>query len=303
MPTVSPKTHMDRALDTLTNLGNDFFTQLPLLVIGIVAFGIFVLLARLAATLMKTVARRAHLDTSLTNILSSLITAFITLLGLLVAAVIVFPAFSLGNLFAGIGLTSLIIAFGLKDVMQNFMAGIMILWRKPFQVGDQIQTQGYEGTVEEINIRSVYIRTFSDERVVIPTGSIYIKPVVVSTAYPKRRVKMTVGIGYFNAIETARSLIREILTAMPEVSREPEPWIYVSEFAPSEIKLSIYFWTGPEEASTLRVLDMAATRIKRAFDEAGIAIPYPHQVVLFHDATGSRPEDIQRENYLQHRPS
>ncbi len=106
-----------------------------------------------------------------------------------------------GDLVAGLGITSVAIGFAFKDVLQNFFAGILILWRKPFVVGDQIKFREFEGAIEEINVRSTRIKTFDGERAVIPNGDIYANAVLVKTAYEKRRVKFVVGIGYLDDIE------------------------------------------------------------------------------------------------------
>lgn len=92
------------------------------------------------------------------------------LLGFLIAAVIVFPTFNPGDLVAGLGLTSVALGFAFKDVLQNFFAGLLILWRRPFVVGDQIKVREYEGTVEEINVRSTRIKTYDGERAIIPNA-------------------------------------------------------------------------------------------------------------------------------------
>ena len=83
------------------------------------------------------------------------------------------------------------------------------------------------------------------------------------------------------------------------VLNDPGPWIYVSELAPSSVNFIVYFWAHSEQANILKVSDKVATGIKYALDQAGIDMPFPHEVVLFHDTTGSRDGDIKRENYLQ----
>jgi small-conductance mechanosensitive channel len=201
-------------------------------------------------------------------------------LGLFVAAVVVFPTFSPGDLIAGLGITSVAIGFAFKDVLQNFFAGILILWRRPFVVGDEIKIGNYEGTVEEITTRSTRLKTYDGERAVLPNGDVYTGAVLVRTAYPSRRVRLTVGIGYPDSIEQARSVIREVLDSTEGVLSEPRPAVLVAEFAPSSVNLNIFFWTTTRQATVLKVIDSAMTGIKTALDEAGIDIPYPHTVVL-----------------------
>jgi len=211
-----------------------------------------------------------------------------------VAAVIVFPAFKPGDLIAGLGITSIAIGFAFKDILQNWLAGVFILWRRPFQVGDEIRTKGHEGTVEQIAVRSTMLKTYDGERVVVPNSEVYTDTLLVRTAYHQRRVRFTVGIGYLDSIEEAREAILGVLRDTEGVLDEPGPWVQVIELAPSSVNFALYFWVEAPQANVLRVSDRVATGIKLALDRAGIDMPYPHTVVLFHDVTGTRPGDVRR---------
>jgi small conductance mechanosensitive channel len=230
----------------------------------------------------------------LADLLGRLASAVIAMLGLLIAAVIIFPTFKPGDLLAGLGITSIAIGFAFKDILQNWLAGVFILWRRPFHVGDQIRTKEYEGTVEEINVRSTILKTYDGERVVVPNSDVYTNIVLVRTAYPRRRVRFTVGVSYIDSIEEARATIHHVLQETDGVLPDPGPWVYVTELAPSAVNFVVYFWVEPEQANVLKVSDGVATGIKLALDQAGIDMPYPHTVVLFHDATGTRQRDIDR---------
>jgi small conductance mechanosensitive channel len=261
--------------------------HLPYLILGFVVFVFFVVGARLAKSILITAGRRTRLDRTLADLLGRLVSAFTTILGLFVAAVIIFPTFNPGDLIAGLGITSVAIGFAFKDVLQNFFAGILILWRRPFIVGDEIKFQSYEGTVEEITTRSTRVKTYDGERAVLPNGDVYTSAVLVRTAYNNRRVRLSVGIGYQDSIERAQSVIREVLQKTEGVLHEPAPSVFVAELAPSSVNLNVFFWTNSRQASLLRVSDTAMTGIKLALDEAGIDIPYPHTVVLNQPPTTS----------------
>lgn len=255
-------------------------THLPYLILGFVVFLFFLIAARIAKSILNTAGRRTRLDRTLADLLGRLTSAFTIILGLFVAAVVIFPTFNPGDLIAGLGITSVVIGFAFKDVLQNFFAGILILWRRPFIVGDEIKVGNYEGTVEEITTRSTRVRTYDGERAVLPNSDVYTSAVLVRTAYSNRRVRLSVGIGYQNSIERARSVIREVLKKTEGVLPQPAPSVFVAELASSSVKLNVFFWTNSRQASVLSVTDSAMTGIKLALDEAGIDIPYPHTVVL-----------------------
>lgn len=274
--------------NTLHNLWVGFLGQLPYIVIGLIVFVAFLVVARVLKRTVRAAGERTRLDLTLADLLGRLASFVITVLGLFVAAVIIFPAFKPGDLITGLGITSVAIGFAFKDVLQNFFAGILILWRRPFIVGDQIRAREYEGTVEEITVRSTRLRTYDGERAVLPNGDVYTHAVLVRTAYDKRRVKFTVGIGYPDSIEEARSTIKRVLTETEGVLADPAPWIYVTELAPSSVNFTVYFWVQSEQAKVLEVSDRVATGIKLALDRAGIDMPFPHRVILFQNVTGTR---------------
>ena len=288
----------DTIWNSMFGLLNSFLARLPYLVVALIVFGIFLIIARLVSRVVSAAGQRTRLDLTLAELLGRLVSFVITILGVFVAAVIIFPAFKPGDLVAGLGITSVAVGFAFKDVLQNFFAGILILWRKPFVVGDQLRFREYEGTVEEITVRSTRLKTFDGERAVIPNGDIYANAVLVKTAYEKRRVKFIVGIGYLDDIEAGRETIRRVLDQTEGVLDDPGPWIYVSELAPSSVNFTVYFWVESNQANVLKISDKVATGIKYALDEAGIDMPYPHSVVLFHDATGTRDGDIEQAKYL-----
>lgn len=254
--------------------------HLPYLVLGLGVFLFFLITARLVKRISIAAGRQTRLDLTLADLLGRLASAFTIILGLFVAAVVIFPTFRPGDLIAGLGITSVAIGFAFKDVLQNFFAGILILWRRPFIVGDEIKVGSYEGTVEEITTRSTRVRTYDGERAVLPNGDVYTDTVLVRTAYDNRRVRLSVGIGYQDSIEQAREVIHEVLKKTEGVLHEPGPMVFLTELAPSSVNFNVYFWTSARQANVLAVIDRAITGIKLGLDDANIDIPYPHLVVL-----------------------
>lgn len=296
-----PEFDINIVWNTLRGLGETVLERSPYVVVAIIVFAIFYVGARIARRAINVTGERTRIDATLASLLGRLASFAITVLGLFVAAVIIFPTFHPGDLIAGLGITSVAIGFAFKDVLQNFFAGILILWRRPFVVGDQIQVNGYEGTVEVITVRSTRLKTYDGERAVLPNGDVYTSAILVRTAFDRRRVKLTVGIGYPDSIDEARETIHRVLAETEGVFSEPGPWVYVTELAASSVNFTVYFWTSSAQADVLAVSDRVATGIKKALDSAGIDMPFPHTVVLFHDSTGSRDGDIAREAYLESR--
>lgn len=283
----------DVVWQVFAQLGVRFLVHLPYLILGVVVFLGFVLAARILKSVLLTAGRRTRLDLTLADLLGRLASAFTIVLGLFVAAVVIFPTFNPGDLIAGLGITTVAIGFAFKDVLQNFFAGVLILWRRPFIVGDEIKVGDYEGTVEEITTRSTRLKTYDGERAVLPNGDVYTGAVLVRSAYSSRRVRVTVGIGYKNSIERARSVIHSVLKKTEGVLHDPGPWVYVAELAPSSVNFTIFFWTNSQQANVLMLTDRVISGIKLGLDEAGIDIPYPHSVVL-QEKTQNKPAREER---------
>ncbi|HZI46602.1 MAG TPA: mechanosensitive ion channel family protein [Pyrinomonadaceae bacterium] len=293
-PTPNPTRTFDPNImwQVFRNLGASVVARVPYLLFGLIAFIIFLVIARILKTILITAGERTRLDITLAELLARLVSAATIILGLLVAAVIIFPTFRPGDLIAGLGITSVAIGFAFKDVLQNFFAGILILWRRPFIVGDEIKIREFEGTVEDITTRSTRVKTYDGERAILPNGDVYTSALLVRNAYESRRVRVTVGIGYKDSIESARKIIHDVLGKTKGVLGSPEPWVYVSELAPSSVNLTLYFWTGSRQANVLKLSDEVATAVKNALDQAHIDIPYPQVVV--HPADGQVSEENRR---------
>ncbi|GAB2567292.1 mechanosensitive ion channel family protein [Spirosoma areae] len=274
---------------TVRDFGKGTAERLPYIIVGTLVFVFFWMLGKLVKKIINKVAVQSHaIDDTLANLVSRIVSTLISIFGFLAACVVIFPSFKPGDIIAGLGITSVAIGFAFKDILQNFFAGLLILWRRPFKVGDQIRLKDFEGTVEEINMRSTRLKTYDGERVILPNGDVYTSSILVRTAYDIRRLKFVVGIGYPDSIEEARQVIYKVLTGVDGVLNDPVPWVYVSELAGSSVNLTVYFWVESQQANALKVSDKVATGIKLALDKAGIDMPYPHTVVLLEpQAAGS----------------
>lgn len=278
-----PEFEVTSVWQMFVRMGESFIARIPYIVVGIIVFFIFFFFGRVARVLARRVGTRVGMDPMLADLFGRLASGLSIILGFFAAGAVIFPSITPGDLVAGLGVTSVAIGFAFKDILQNFFAGILILWRRPFRIGDQILTNNYEGTVEDINIRSTHLKTYSGERVVMPNGEVFMHAVLVRTAYGTRRVRLQVGIGYGDDIEEARQIIHQVLKESEGVLQDPGPWVLLAEFAPSSVNFDVYFWVEAEQANVLSVTDNVASRLKPAFDRAKIDMPYPTTVVLLRD--------------------
>ncbi|NEQ31310.1 MAG: mechanosensitive ion channel family protein [Leptolyngbya sp. SIO4C5] len=268
---------------------------LPGIVLGIIVFAIFWIIARIVRSLIRRFSHRRR-SRNVALVLARLIQSGIILLGALVALSIVFPSFGAGDLFQLLGIGGVAIGFAFRDILQNFLAGILILLTEPFQVEDQIVYNDFEGTVEKIQTRATTIRTYDGRRVVIPNAELFTNAVTVNTAYEKRRLQYDIGIGYGDDIDQAKRLILDVLSNDQDALQDPGPEVLVVDLAGSTINLRARWWIKPpRRADALSTQDRILARICAVLTENGIDMPFPTQQILFHDQTEETDGDRSRQ--------
>lgn len=273
-----------------------FMRLVPNIIIAAVVF----VVVMIVATIAKRLILRATRDREASNVgtvLGRLAQWTLLLVGLMLAVSIVSPSVGPAEFVGALGVTSVAIGFAFKDILQNFLAGILILLREPFKIGDAIQFGDYSGTVSAIETRSTYLRTWDGRDVIIPNGQIFTSPVEVITAHPQRRNSCTVGIGYADDIRAAQRLVLETIKSVEGVLEQPEPFVQTVELGASSVNLQAFWWTRNEDYGSAG--SEVITRIKERLDEAGIDMPYPTQVHLLHDQTEATDGDRtqQREGW------
>jgi small-conductance mechanosensitive channel len=203
--------------------------------------------------------------------------------GALVACVIAFPDLRLGDLIGLLGLGSVAIGFAFQDIFKNFLAGILLLLQEPFQIGDQIRVGDYEGTVEEIAIRSTQIRTYLGERLFVPNAIIFTSEIQVRTAMNCRRTDLPIGVDYNTPLPRVIEVLRDAAMGVDGVFENPAPVVEFEGFGDSAIDLKVRYWTKPTQADVLRVKSKMVMALKQACDRAEINIPYPIRTVYWYD--------------------
>jgi small conductance mechanosensitive channel len=180
-------------------------------------------------------------------------------------------------LIAVIGAAGFVIAFALQNTLSNFASGLMIMFYKPFDIGDFVQTSEVMGTVRSMTLVTTNMMTPDNKLLVVPNNELWGKVVTNATGSKERRVDLVFGIGYDDDIEQAERVLNEVVTAHPSVLKEPEPVIAVSELADSSVNLICRPWVKTPDYWTA-YWDITRT-VKERFDTEGISIPFPQRDV------------------------
>jgi small-conductance mechanosensitive channel len=189
---------------------------------------------------------------------------------------------SLGPLVGTLGVGGLALAFAGQSILGNFLASIILQLRHPFRRGDQVSVgKDSEGTVDEVNFRTVVLRTFDGQRVMVPCADVLASPIINHTTLGRRRTTLALSVAYEADLEKALTVLRTAIAGVKGVLERPAPEVWVKSFEDSGIGLAVRFWHAPDVASLWRVRSAVAVAAKRALDEAGIDIPFPQRVLRF----------------------
>ncbi|MDQ3611516.1 MAG: mechanosensitive ion channel family protein [Actinomycetota bacterium] len=229
---------------------------------------------------------------SFANVMGRVASLLLTFVGLLAAATVIFPTVKPVDVLGSLGIFSIAVGFAFRDILENLLAGILLLFRAPFLTGDEVDIDGTRGTVREINLRETVLRTYDGRRVLIPNATVYKNAIVVQTAYPAIRTEAVVGVAYGTDVATARELALKTLAALDLVLDDPAPQVLVDELGSSTIDLTLLWWSAPQQAIVLRARDAALAAVVGAYDDAGIEMP--SEIVIL-DSTPAMREALSRK--------
>jgi small conductance mechanosensitive channel len=275
---------------------NGFIALLPNMILALIIFAIFFFVARTIKKFVRNLTRDRRQARNLGLVLGRLAQGTTILVGLFVALSIVIPSLKANDLVQLLGISGVAIGFAFRDILQNFLAGILILLTEPFQIDDQIVFKDFEGTVENIQTRATTIRTYDGRRIVVPNSELFTNSVTVNTAFEHRRLEYDVGIGYSDNINEAKRLILEALHETDGVLETPAPDAILVELAGSTVNIRARWWVQPpRRADALTLQDRVLTNIKNTLTANGIDLPFPTQQILFHDQTEETDGDRSRQ--------
>lgn len=239
---------------------------------------IFVVGAKLIGSLTKWIRKSPKLDkleSSLRSFLGSFskIALYIVLI-ITVAMILGIPATSFITILASCGVA---IGLALQGSLSNFAGGIMILLFKPFKVGDYIEASGESGTVQDISVVYTIILTPDNKRVTIPNGTLTNSVIKNYSAENLRRVDMTFSTAYDADIDKVKKILTDIATSHPKALKDPEPTVKLSAHGDSALTYVVRIWCKNEDYWEVNF--DTTEKVKKAFDENQIEIPYPQMDV------------------------
>ncbi|MEQ9455062.1 MAG: mechanosensitive ion channel family protein [Phycisphaeraceae bacterium] len=268
---------------TLRDILNDFLAQIPALAVGLLLLLLTAVAAAIVRRFIRQMVEATHWRESLKVLAERFATMIVWILGLLLAIMVVFPDISPGDGLAALGIGSIAVGLAFRDIFENLFAGVLILWRFPFENGDFIDCQGHSGKVISVTVRNTIIRTVEGELLVIPNATIYKNVVRVLTHQPARRQTISCGVAYGESVSDARRTMQEALDSCrtPADARPRE--VFAQGFGASSIDFEITWWCGSTPQQIRESRDEIVQAIKDGLDTAGIEIPFPYRTLVFKD--------------------
>jgi small conductance mechanosensitive channel len=239
-----------------------WLTALLILVLGVLA-------SKLGKRWLRLVLNRSRVrdDALLKNFFLRTITVSIWIAAALLALDAL--ALPIGSLVAGLGITGLILGFGLRDTLSNFAAGLLLLIYRPFRAGELIEVEGTMGVVEELTIVNMQMTTTDGVRVIMPNSKVWGTKIVNHSLSKRRRLELELKVRD-DDVENAIKAIQAALADDPRILSTPPPHIRVLSLAENAATLSIWAWTSPEDFQAVSADEYL--RLLRGLREAELQI-------------------------------
>ncbi|WP_339922253.1 mechanosensitive ion channel family protein [uncultured Cyclobacterium sp.] len=246
------------------------------LIIGTLIFIFFIYLSRWIRNLVSNRLSRKTDDRLLTDFISAAIRSLVMIFGL--ALLLRFLGLSgvVNSLLAGAGITAFIIGFALKDIGENFLAGILLAFKRPFKIGDMVEINGINGKVLALNLRDTQVKTVDGKDVFIPNASIIKNPMINYTIDGYLSYSFTVGLDYGSNYIAAMQLISELIQSVPGIlGGDKKPTVLVKELATSTLNVRVTYWvnTYNYDQTDAKIHSNAVLKVLTGLEQKGFNLP------------------------------
>lgn len=228
----------------------------------------------LAKVLSRSVERlllKKQADVSLVGFLRSLTSVSLKVLVIITA--ITQLGVEMTSFVAILGAAGLAVGMAFSGTLSNFAGGVMILFFRPFKVGDYVQVQGEEGTVDEVQIFNTILTTIDNKVIILANGAVANGTIVNFTKAKRRRVDLTYGIAYGDDLKQAKDLLMRFMNENNQILKDPAPFVGLGELADSSVNLTVRAWVNTEDYWD--VFFSMNERVYNEFDQHGLSIPFP----------------------------
>lgn len=265
----------------------------PKILIALIIFVIFIFLGRMIGRAVAHIMMRGNFKPTHRNFFRNLTAWLLGILGLIIALNLLGMKGLAASLMAGGGITAIILGFAFREIGENFLAGFLLAFSRPFEVGDLIRIDDFQGIVKGLEMRSTHIRSADGRDIYIPSSKIFNNPLTNFTKDGLRRLSFKVGIDYADDSEKARNDLIEVVRKVENVLSDPAPGAIMSALTPQFVELELFFWIDTFKKGTdmLKITNEVIERCRMALMTGGYTVSANVSTNLA--LSGSRPVDIQ----------
>lgn len=268
------------AWDEIQRLWQQTVQKLPRLGLGLLVLGVAVL----SAILLAGATRRAfaqRLKPLLCDLAARAVSIPVVLLGVYLMLKIGGLSALAATVLGGTGLIGLVAGIAFRDILENYLASILISLRNPFKFDDLVEIAGHTGIVQRVTTRGTILMNLDGNHVQIPNAVVYKSIILNYTANPNRRETFTVGIGYESEVAMAQDIALRVLANHPAVLKDPEALVLVDQLGAATVNLRVSFWYEGTTYNGPKIKSSVIRLVKRAFEQHGISMPDEAREVIF----------------------
>lgn len=272
----------DLLIEKLVSWYEIFIKKIPNFIVAVFILFLFITLAKYTRTVVSKLLPKVSKNRSVNSLLETISFFTIFIIGIFTSLEVLGLEKTVTSILAGAGVIGLALGFAFQEIASNFVSGIFIAIKEPYQIGDIVEVESYTGTVKNIELRTTCLTTFDGLEVYIPNKDMFTKPIINYTSTPNRRVDVPVGVSYGDDLEKVEKVVREAVEKIEGRNKTKDIEIFYNEFGDSSINLTARIWIDfSKPIHYLSVKHDAIMNIKKAFDAHDITIPFPIRTLDF----------------------
>jgi small-conductance mechanosensitive channel len=281
------------AIQRVQDYVSSFIATLPLLGVALLVFVVFAFISLLIGRMRNPIPGTA-LSPILQNLVRRILRLVVLVVGVLLFLDILGITALVGALLGAAGLVGVAVGFAFQDIAENYLAGLLLSIRQPFNLGDTVRIGEHEGRVVKLTARELLMMSYEGNHVRLPNATVFKSDLVNFTRNPNRRFGFKAGIDVEEDLREVQRIGLQTLNAMRGVLEDPPPFMWIEELGDSNVVVGFYGWIDQREVDFMKVRSEALRLVKRALDEAQILMPEPIFNLKVHELTQAPGEPPER---------
>ncbi|HKK79056.1 MAG TPA: mechanosensitive ion channel family protein [Phaeodactylibacter sp.] len=284
---------LGRIWETLEGWVDSFMSNLPNLMLAVIVLALSIFLSRYVKKYFSKVVYRISSNHTVNSLLVNIATAAFLIVMLFVVLGILGLDTALTSLLAGAGVVGLAIGLAVQEPLMNVFSGILMSTKRLYNVGDLIESNGYYGVIQQVNLRSTIIKQMSGEEVLLPNKMIIQNPLTNYTVSKERRLDFSCGISYGDDLEKVKRITTEAIEQEVDYDKKRPVDFFYNEFGNSSINFIVRIWLKQTtQKNLLATQSQVVMAMKKAFDKNDITIPFPIRTLDFGIKGGEKLNEV-----------